>query len=219
MDRTGEPFTNPHDPGLLAAYVEGRLDEEERRALTVHLGACADCRQALAMLARAAGVLPLAAKRRVVAAPVWLALAATVILATFAVRRLDGPVGGRIEGGPGSARIGAALSSPTPPAPGPAIVEASPRASVPAGDRMLDPGLLVKRGAAPRHVGGKSFRLVAGEWVDTGFNPTASLPTMLIKGPDERAAVVQRLPALGPYAGLGDRVVVVFEGTVYRFAP
>ena len=37
MDRTGEPFTNPHDPGLLAAYVEGRLDDEERRVLYVAL--------------------------------------------------------------------------------------------------------------------------------------------------------------------------------------
>jgi len=219
MDRTGEPFTSPHDPGLLAAYIEGRLDEEERRALTVHLGACADCRQALAMLARAPGALPLAAKRRLVASPVWLALAATVILATVAVRRLDGPIAGGVEEGPASAGGGVAFSSATPPAPEPPIVEASPRASVPADDPMLDPGLLVKRGAVQRHTGGKSFRLVAGEWVDTGFDPTASLPTMLIQGPDERAAVVQRLPALGPYAGLGDRVVVVFEGTVYRFAP
>ena len=30
---------------------------------------------------------------------------------------------------------------------------------------------------------------------------------------------IERLPALGPYAGLGDRVVVVVDGTVYRFAP
>lgn len=217
MDRTGEPFASPHDPGLLAAYVEGRLDEAERRALTVHLGACADCRQALAMLARAGGVLPLAAKRRLVASPVWLALAATVILATFAVRRLDGPIAGGAEEGPASGVGG--VSSATPPAPHPAIVEATPRGSVPAHDPMLDPGLLVKRGAVQRHAGGKSFRLVAGEWVDSGFDPNASLPTRLIKGPDERAAVVQRLPSLGPYAGLGDRVVVVFEGTVYRFAP
>ena len=170
------------------------------------------------MLARAPGVLPLAAKRRLVASPVWLALAATVILATFAVRRLDGPIVGGVEEGPTSAGGGVAFSS-HPPAPHPTIVAASPRASVPADNPMLDPGLLVKRGASLRHAGGKSFRPVAGEWVDTSFDSTASLPTIVIKGPDERAAVVQRLPALGPYAGLGDRVVVVFEGTVYRFAP
>lgn len=212
-------MTSPHDPGLLAAYVEGRLDDEERRALTVHLGACADCRQALAMLARGAADLSLAAKGRPAVSPVWLALAATVILATFAVRRLDGPIAGGVEEGPASAGGSVAFSTATPPAPHPAIVEASPRGSVPADDPMLDPGLLVKRGAVQRHAGGKSFRLLAGEWVDTGFDSTASLPTMLIQGPDERAAVVQRLPALGPYAALGDRVVVVFEGTVYRFTP
>lgn len=214
MDRTGEPVTSPHDPGLLAAYVEGRLDEEERRALTVHLGACADCRQALAMLARATGVLPLAAKRRLVARPVWLALAATVLLATFAVRRLDGPIAGGVEEKPGGS---VASSIATPPAPPSAIAQASP--SVPADDPMLDPGLLVKRGAVQRHAGGKSFRLLAGEWVDSGFDPTASLPTMQIQGSAARAAVLQRLPALGPFAALGDRVVVVFEGRVYRFAP
>jgi anti-sigma factor RsiW len=218
MDRAGEPFTSPHDPGLLAAYAEGRLDAEERRVMTVHLGACADCREVLAMLARAPGVLPVAAKRLPVATPVWLALAATLILATFAVRRVDGPIAGGVEGKPASAVGGVTSSRATPPA-SPAILEPSPRARVRADDPLLDSGLLVKRGAAVRHAGGKSFRLLAGEWVDTGFDSTASLPTILITGPGERAAVVQRLPALGPYAALGDRVVVVFEGTVYRFAP
>lgn len=217
MGQEGEPLTNPHDPGLLAAYVEGRLDDEERRALTEHLVACADCRQALAMLARAGVAHPLAAKRRRVASPVWLALAASVILATLAVWRLDGPRAGGIQEGPASPGGGSASSRPTP-EPHPTTAASSPRASVPA-DPLQDPGLLVKRGAALRHAGGKAFRLVAGEWVDTVFDPTASLPTTQVKGRDERAAVVQRLPALGPYAALGDRVVVVFEGTVYRFVP
>ena len=150
--------------------------------------------------------------------PVWLALAATVILATFAVRRLDGPIAGGGEERPASVVRGGALASPTPLSPRSTVVEASPRARAPVGDPMLDPDTLVKRGAV-RRAGGKTFRLVAGEWVDTGFDSTASLPTMLIQGPDERAAVVQRLPALRPYAALGDRVVVVFEGTVYRFTP
>jgi putative zinc finger protein len=216
MDQAEEPFTSPHDPGLLAAYVEGRLDAGERRAMTVHLGACADCRQALAMLARAPGVLPLAAKPRLVARPVWLALAATVLLATYAVRRLDGPIATGVEPGP-SPMGGVASSVATPPPSHPATAEPSPGSSVPANGPMLDPGLLVKRGL--RQAGGRSFRLLAGEWVDTGFDSKASLPTVLIKGPAERAAAVQRQPALGPYAALGDRVVVVFEGTVYRFAP
>jgi hypothetical protein len=216
MDRTGEPFASPHDPGLLAAYVEGRLDDEERRVLTLHLGACADCRQALAMLARVPGALPIAAKRRTVASPAWLALAATVLLAIVVVRRTDAPVA---VDPPASTPSSVASAGALPTAPPSEIVEASPRLPAPAADPMLDPGLLVKRGATQRQVGGKTFRLVAGEWVDLEFDSRASLPTMPIRGDDERAALVQRIPALGPYAGLGNRVVVVFDGTVYRLTP
>ena len=45
---------------------------------------------------------------------------------------------------------------------------------------------------------------------------TAGLPEVDIGGPDERRRILSRLPALAPYFALGDRVVVVFEGTVYR---
>lgn len=206
-------MTTPHDPGLLAAYAEGRLDAGERRAMTLHLGACADCRRALAMLARA-GALPIAAPRKPVAIPVWLALAATVILATLAVRRPDGPLASVVERGGETV----ASAPATPSAPLPAIVEEAPPARVPADDPMLDPALLVKRGPV-RQAGGKTFRLRAGEWVDTAFESTASLPTLLIQGADERAAVVNRRPGLRPYAALGERVVVVFDGSVYRFTP
>jgi hypothetical protein len=216
MDRTGDS-TSVHDPGLLAAYVEGRLDDEERRAVTEHLGVCADCRQVLAMLARAPGVLPTAAGRRPMAAPVWLAIAATVILATLAVRRVNGPVAPAVDRGPASTVAATVGPSPAPPAPAPA--DPGPRATLPADDPLRDPALLVKRGAAPRQVGGKTFRLRAGEWVDVAFQSTSSLPTVRVTGPGERAAIVQRVPALAPYAALGDRVVVVFQGTVYRFAP
>lgn len=216
MDQPEEPLTSPHDSGLLAAYVEGRLDAGERRAMTVHLGACADCREALAMLARANAVVPFAAKSRRVVRPVWLALAATVLLATFAVRRLDGPIATNVEPGPVST-VGAIAPSSTPAA-SPASAEPGPRVSLTPVDPMQDPALLVKRGGL-RQAGGKSFRLVSGEWLDTGFDPAASLPTVLVTGSDERTAAVERMPALRPYAEIGRRVVVVFEGTVYRFRP
>lgn len=213
MDRTAAPVATPHDPGLLAAYVEGRLDDDERRVMTVHLASCRDCRQALAMLARAPGVRAQATSRRLaVARPIGLGIAATVILATLAVRRTDAPTPAGEAGTP-PASVGASPATTVPrPAP--------PATTVPAADPMLDPGLLVKRGAPPpRHVGGKRFRLVAGEWVDASFDSAASVPTTLIEGPAARAAALQRLPALAPYAALGERVVVVLDGTVYRFAP
>ncbi len=212
MDRIADS-TIPHDPGLLAAYAEGRLDAEEHRVMMIHLASCVECRQALAMLARASGVRPQAKTRVGVATPIWLGLAATVILATLAVRRTDAPVPTGETGETPASVVGASPGTvaPAPPAPRPAVTVADP---------MLDPALLVKRGALPpRHVGSKTFRLTAGEWVDAGFDSAASLPPTLIEGPAARAAAVQRLPALAPYAALGDRVVVVLDGVAYRFAP
>jgi anti-sigma factor RsiW len=215
MDRTAEPVTSAHDPGLLAAYVEGRLDDDERRAMTEHLASCTECRQALAMMARAPGVRPQATGRRLATpSPIWLGLAATVVLATLAVRRTDAPVPVGEVRPPSIAAV-----SPAPTAPRPEVLTATPTTSSRPADPMLDPGLLVKRGASQRHVGARTFRLVAGEWVDVGFDPAVSLPTTLIKGPAERDATVKRLPALQPYAALGDRVIVVLDGVVYRFTP
>jgi hypothetical protein len=83
---------------------------------------------------------------------------------------------------------------------------------------VIDESLLTKRGAT-RRVGEKTFRSVAGAWVDTRFDPDAALPIVTVKGAQERAALLLRIPDLSSYAELGDRVVVVFEGTVYRFSP
>jgi hypothetical protein len=168
------------------------------------------------MLARGPGLDAIATRRPRVASPAWLAVAATIVLAILVVRRTDGPVP---LDPPPALPSSAASPAVQPIAPPAAAVESSPRAPVSAPDPMLDPGLLVKRGTAQREVGGKTFRLRAGEWVDADFDSAAPLPTTLIKGPADRAAAVERLPALGPYAGLGDRVVVVVDGTVYRFTP
>ena len=70
-----------------------------------------------------------------------------------------------------------------------------------------------------RVVGDRTFRLVAGEWIDAAYDPLGLLPVEVIDGQEARAAVVTRVPALAPYAALGARVVVVQEGVVYRFRP
>jgi hypothetical protein len=67
-----------------------------------------------------------------------------------------------------------------------------------------------------KRVAGKAFRPVGREWVDMSYEPAAGLPEVDIGGPDERRRILSRLPALAPYFALGDRVVVVFEGTVYH---
>jgi hypothetical protein len=78
---------------------------------------------------------------------------------------------------------------------------------------------LLRRRGAERTVADKTFRLESGVWVDTRFDASAGLESVSVSGPAERAAVLQSNPQLAPYAALGERVVVVWERTVYRFEP
>jgi hypothetical protein len=100
-----------------------------------------------------------------------------------------------------------ATSSPAMPSPRP------PAPSLP-----IDESLLTTRGGTKR-VAGKTFRLLDGAWVDASFDRTAALPMIEVAGAAERERVLGRIPRLAPYAALGDRVVVVLDGTVYRFRP
>jgi hypothetical protein len=68
-------------------------------------------------------------------------------------------------------------------------------------------------------VAGKTFRMAAGEWVDAAFDPTLGMQTVTIRGSEARSDLLIRIPGLAPFTELGDRVVVVWEGTVYRFEP
>ena len=220
-DEPEETLSSPHDPGLLAAYLEGRLDAREREVLTAHLAGCAECRQVLALLARAAhaGLIPrpTPAARPGFALHRWLPLAAALVIAVATVVRWNWSPTPFGETRPSPAPAGVSISPP------PSASEAAPSpASSPGGAKRradtLDPGVLVRRGAG-RRVAGKTFRLAAGEWIDASFDPAAGLPITDVNGPDQRSSLLSRLPALAPYAALGERVLVVFEGTVYRFRP
>ena len=71
--------------------------------------------------------------------------------------------------------------------------------------------------AAVRTVGGKTFYLRDGVWTDAEFKPEARLPeTALSFGSDEYFALLQREPRLADYFALGERVLVVYGGRVYR---
>lgn len=68
-----------------------------------------------------------------------------------------------------------------------------------------------------RKVGDKTFYLREGVWVDSTFKPEAKLPeTALVFGSDEYFALVSREPELARFFALGERVVVVHKGRVYR---
>ena len=65
--------------------------------------------------------------------------------------------------------------------------------------------------------GGKTFYLRDGVWTDSEFNTEARLPeTTLTFGSDEYFDLLKRKPALAQFFSLSDRMVVVFEGRVYR---
>jgi hypothetical protein len=221
-DEPEETLSSPHDPGLLAASLEGRLDTREQEVLTAHLAGCAECRQTLALLARATqeGLLerPSPAARPAVALRHWLPLAAAAALVlTVATLTRQSWLPTPVEVRPSQAP----LDGPMSPLPSPSEAAPSP-AGAPGGAKpsagTLDPEILVTRGAA-RRVAGKTFRLAADEWTDVSFDEEAGLPITDVQGPDQRSALLARLPALDPYAALGERVLVVFEGTVYRFRP
>jgi len=68
-----------------------------------------------------------------------------------------------------------------------------------------------------RHVTGKTFYLREGVWTDSEFKADSHLPeTVLVFGGDEYFALLKQNAKLGPYFSLGQRVVVVLDGRVYR---
>lgn len=68
-----------------------------------------------------------------------------------------------------------------------------------------------------RQVAGKTFYLIDDIWTDSLFNENAKLPVLNLKfGSDEYFNLIGREPKLADYFALGQRVVVVWEGKVYR---
>jgi hypothetical protein len=68
-----------------------------------------------------------------------------------------------------------------------------------------------------RRAAGKTFYLFDGVWTDSEFKADSKLPETVTKfGSEEYFALLKQYPKLGSYFALGERVVVVFEGRVYR---
>jgi Ca-activated chloride channel family protein len=72
-------------------------------------------------------------------------------------------------------------------------------------------------GSAVRRVAGKTFYLRDEVWVDSELKPDTKLPeTSLTFGTDAYFELLKQKPNLAQYFSLGERVVVVFEGRIYR---
>lgn len=68
-----------------------------------------------------------------------------------------------------------------------------------------------------RNVGNKTFYLRSGVWTDADYKADArKAETSLVFGSEEYFALLNREPRLAEYFALGERVVVVYQGRVYR---
>ncbi|MBV9210788.1 MAG: hypothetical protein JOZ52_09180, partial [Acidobacteria bacterium] len=71
--------------------------------------------------------------------------------------------------------------------------------------------------SAVRKVGGKTFYLREGVWTDAEFKADAGMrETALVFGSEEYFALLKSEPRLSQYFALGERVIVVLDGQVYR---
>jgi len=68
-----------------------------------------------------------------------------------------------------------------------------------------------------RKVGGKTFYLRDEVWTDADFKPDAKLPeTTLVFGSDAYFDLLKRERKLAEFFALGERVIIVYKGHVYR---
>ncbi|HEY3886749.1 MAG TPA: hypothetical protein VGL62_16160 [Vicinamibacterales bacterium] len=72
------------------------------------------------------------------------------------------------------------------------------------------------RAGQARAIGGRQFRLEAGEWMDTAYHPASLLPERTITSSADWTRAVAAHRQLRAFAPLGDWFTVVLDGTVYR---
>jgi Ca-activated chloride channel family protein len=73
------------------------------------------------------------------------------------------------------------------------------------------------RSDAVRRVSGKTFYLIDNVWTDSEFKSESHLPETVVSfGSEEYFALLKQHPKLGSYFSLAERVLVVFEGRVYK---
>jgi hypothetical protein len=205
-----------HEPDFnaLTAFVERRLDETERSRVVTHLATCRQCRDVVAALASASPeTVP-------VSVPAWrrmtglwsLAAMLVVVVIVGVISSRQGIIvpapPGNEPGLPAAPQVPRETTSPTP------QTDSAPATLPQPASRPEDLGRV--RGNE-RKVGEKTFRFVSGEWIDASYDPQLLLPVVEATTPAEREALLRRVPNLKPFAALRGRVLVILDGTVYRF--
>jgi Ca-activated chloride channel family protein len=120
-------------------------------------------------------------------------------------------------------KTGAGMSAANaPPAPAPTPMSTTGADAVMGSKMSRDQQESVKlkeeaRTDAVRRAAGKTFYLLNEVWTDSEFKAESRLPETELKfGSEEYFALLKQQPKLGSYFALGEKVVVVFEGRVYR---
>ena len=71
--------------------------------------------------------------------------------------------------------------------------------------------------SAIRTAGGKTFYLRDGTWTDSEFKAGSTLPQTAVKfGSEEYFTLLKQKPRLAEFFSLGERVIVILEGRIYR---
>jgi Ca-activated chloride channel family protein len=71
--------------------------------------------------------------------------------------------------------------------------------------------------SAIRTAGGKTFYLRDGVWTDSEFKAGSTLPVTTVKfSSEEYFNLLKQKPRLGEFFSLGEKVIVIFEGRVYK---
>lgn len=193
--RLSKPAVEPgsHDLDALAAFAEGRLDGADRQRVMAHLAECSECRRTLAGLGQALADGTLATGPAIDGrASAWRRPRVWMPIAASVLVGLF------------------------------AWFLLVTWTEIPGGDDVTpvseEDDLLRKRDAA-LVVAGKTFRRSDGEWVDSDYDSARNLPVITVRGSVDRAARLEQIPELAPYAEIGERVLVVLNDTVYRFEP
>jgi hypothetical protein len=218
MPPESDGHANGREPDLntLAAFVDRRLDPSARDRVVLHLAECARCRAIVAELMNADATRRTESRLITRALP----LAATFLIAAaggglyFALRD-HAPAAPQSVAAPRATPSAAAAPAPStssqPSTPANANAQSpviKPPVSAPARRPQSDR----TRAVGTKSVGRKTFRLVAGEWIDTGYRRTDLLPVVDIQSRSEFDAH----PDLHRFATLGSRFTVVIGGVVYR---
>src|SRR5258706_12482166 len=89
--------------------------------------------------------------------------------------------------------------------------------AVAGGDKDDKEEILIRNTAQNQFVANKNFINQSGVWVDSEFTDRVVTKEIVLKfASEEYFKLIEREPGLAPYLSLGEQVVIVWKGALYR---